>query len=179
MTLAMGLEDTPVDSIEVTMTVPDAVEVVRNLSGRLTKPVGVGTVTDAAAVEAVVAAGAAFIVSPGLSSGVVEAALAVGVPVVPGALSPSEIMAAWDSGATAVKVFPVSSLGGPEYIRMVRGPLPHIPLIVSGGISPGEVGAYLEAGAAAVSLGSSLVDSETVATGDPEAVRREVLFRLT
>lgn len=135
--LALGLEGTPVGSVEVTMTVPDAVEVVRDLNARLQLPVGVGTVTEAAMVEPAVAAGAAFLVSPGLDTEVVGAALATGVPVMAGALTPTEILAAWKTGATAVKVFPVSSVGGPDYVRMVRAPLPHVPLVVSGGDRPG------------------------------------------
>lgn len=160
------------------MTVPDAAEVIRDLSHELSIPLGAGTVTEGKATEVAVAAGARFIVSPGFHSEVVEAALEAGVPVVPGALTPSEIMTAWDSGATAVKVFPVSALGGASYVRSVRAPLPHIPLIVSGGIRPAQVDDYLEAGALAVSLGSSLVDTETAETGDVEAVRRQARDRL-
>lgn len=177
--LALGLEGTPVGSVEVTMTVPDAIEVVRDLNARLQLPVGVGTVTEAAMVEPAVAAGAAFLVSPGLDTEVVGAALATGVPVMAGALTPTEILAAWKTGATAVKVFPVSSVGGPDYVRMVRAPLPHVPLVVSGGIGPGEVSAYLEAGAAGVSLGSSLVEADLIDSEDIEAIRRQVMARLT
>ncbi len=177
-TMALGLEDTPVSSVEITMTVPDAIEVVRDLTTRMRKPIGLGTVTEATSVEAAVAAGAVYVVSPGLDRTVVDAALGAGVPVVAGALTPTEIMAAWDAGATAVKVFPVSSVGGPSYIRAVRAPLPHIPLIVSGGVRPGDVAAYLEAGATGVALGSSLVDPETVALGDVASVRDQALARL-
>lgn len=177
-TIAMGLEDTPVASIEVTMTVPDAVEVIRDLTRRLSVPVGVGTVTDRSAAEAAVAAGAAFVVSPGLQTDVVAAALDAEVPVVPGALTPSEIMTAWAAGATAVKVFPVSSVGGPSYVRAVRAPLPHIPLVVSGGVRPSDVDDYLAAGATGISLGSSLIDAEAAATGDVDAVHRQALARL-
>lgn len=178
-TLARGLDGTAVDSVEITMTVPDASGLIRELSYELSVPIGAGTVTEKAAVEVAVAAGARFIVSPGFQSGVVEAALAAQVPVVPGALTPTEVMAAWEAGATAVKVFPVSSVGGPAYVRAIRAPLPHIPLVVSGGISPDEVGSYLEAGALGVSLGSSLVDAATAASGDVEAVRQMVNARLS
>lgn len=178
-TIARGLDGTAVDSVEITMTVPDASGLIRELSHELSVPIGAGTVTEKAAVEVAVAAGARFIVSPGFQSGVVEAALAAQVPVVPGALTPTEVMAAWEAGATAVKVFPVSSVGGPAYVRAIRAPLPHIPLVVSGGISPDEVGSYLEAGALGVSLGSSLVDAATAAGGDVEAVRQMVNARLS
>lgn len=176
-TIALGLERTPVSSIEITMTVPDAVDVIRDLSRRLAVPVGVGTVTDRTAAEAAVAAGATFVVSPGLVPGVVEVALAAQVPVVPGALTPTEIMSVWEGGATAVKVFPVSAVGGPSYIRSVRAPLPHVPLVVSGGIAPDEVGAYLDAGAVGVALGSSLVDEEAARSGDADAVERYAVER--
>lgn len=177
-TLALGMEGTAVDAIEVTMTVPDAISVIRDLTGRLGVPLGVGTVTDPAMVEPAAAAGAEFIVGPGHQRDVVNAALEAGVPVVPGALTPTEILTAWEAGATAVKVFPVSSVGGPAYVEAVRAPLPHIPLIVSGGIRPDEVDAYRAAGALGVSLGSGLVDPATAATGDVEAVRRRIGERL-
>lgn len=177
-TIARGLDGTAVDSVEITMTVPDAVELIRDLSHELSVPIGAGTVTETTAVEVAVGAGARFIVSPGFLSDVVETALAAGVPVVPGALTPTEVMTAWQAGATAVKVFPVASVGGPAYVRSIRAPLPHIPLVVSGGIRPDEVDSYLEAGALGVSLGSSLVDAATAAAGDVEAVRRMVNGRL-
>lgn len=177
-TIARGLDGTPVNSVEITMTVPDAAELIRDLSHELSVPVGAGTVTEKTAVQGAVAAGARFIVSPGFLPDVVEAALSAGVPVVPGALTPTEVMTAWQAGATAVKVFPVSSVGGPSYVRSIRAPLPHIPLVVSGGIRPDEVDSYLEAGALGVSLGSSLVDAATAAGGDVEAVRRMVNGRL-
>lgn len=178
-TIARGLAGTAVDSVEITMTVPDAGELIRDLSHELSVPIGAGTVTEKTSVEVAVAAGARFIVSPGFQSDVVEAALAAQVPVVPGALTPTEIMRAWGAGATAVKVFPVSSVGGPSYVRSVRGPLPHIPLVVSGGIRPDQAASYLEAGALGVSLGSSLVDAATAAGGDTEAVRQMVNARLS
>lgn len=178
-TIARGLDGTSVASVEITMTVPDAAELIRGLSQELSVPIGAGTVTEKAAVEVAAAAGARFIVSPGFQSDVVQAALRAQMPVVPGALTPTEIMRAWAAGATAVKVFPVSSVGGPSYVRSIRAPLPHIPLVVSGGIRPDEVGSYLEAGALGVSLGSSLVDVATAAGGDVGAVRQMVNARLS
>lgn len=176
---ARGLAGSGVDSIEVTMTVPGATDVIRDIAADLGLPVGVGSVTDAAGVEAAVSAGATFVVSPGFVPEVVAAALEAAVPAIPGAMTPTEIMRAWESGASAVKVFPVTALGGPSYVRAVLAPLPHIPLIPSGGIEPEEVDLYLEAGAAAVSLGSSLIDRSAVAAGDADMVQRHARQRLT
>lgn len=174
MTAARALAGTRVDSIEITMTVPDAVEVIRALATEASMTVGAGTVIDASSVSALVQAGAGFIVSPGFDRRVVDAARSENVPVVPGALTPTEIMTAWDAGASAVKVFPIGSVGGASYLRAVAGPLPHIPIVVSGGVTAVEIDDYFAAGAAAVSLGSSLFDAAAVRTGDVAAVRRRV-----
>jgi 2-dehydro-3-deoxyphosphogluconate aldolase/(4S)-4-hydroxy-2-oxoglutarate aldolase len=118
--------------------------------------VGAGTVRTAEALQDAVAAGAAFVVGPSLDVGLVERAVARGVPVIPGAYSPTEIDLAWRSGATFVKVFPASSLG-PTHVREMRGPFPGIELIATGGIDATNARAFLDAGCVAVGLGSAIV----------------------
>jgi 2-dehydro-3-deoxyphosphogluconate aldolase/(4S)-4-hydroxy-2-oxoglutarate aldolase len=113
--------------------------------------------------ELAVAAGAGYLVAPDLRPEVVGWAVGRGLPVVPGALTPTEVAAAWGAGATAVKVFPVSAVGGAAYVRAVRAPLPEVPLVPTGGVGVDDIGAYLDAGAVAVGLGSPLLGD----AGDP------------
>ena len=108
-------------------------------------------------------AGAAYLVAPDFRPEVVAWAVERGVPAVPGALTPTEIAAAWAAGATAVKVFPVSAAGGPAYLKAVRAPLPEVPLVPTGGVGLGDIGAYLAAVAAAVGIGAPLLGD----AGDP------------
>jgi 2-dehydro-3-deoxyphosphogluconate aldolase/(4S)-4-hydroxy-2-oxoglutarate aldolase len=152
---------------EITMTVPDAPEVIRALVAELgaRAVVGAGTVLDAEAARACLDAGAAFVVSPGLDLGTVAAVHARGVPMMPGALTPTEVIAAWKSGADMVKIFPCGAVGGPQYLRALRGPLPQVKLLPTGGVNAENAGAYLAAGAAALGIGSELVDPVALAEG--------------
>ncbi|HZL21482.1 MAG TPA: bifunctional 4-hydroxy-2-oxoglutarate aldolase/2-dehydro-3-deoxy-phosphogluconate aldolase [Polyangia bacterium] len=152
---------------EITMTVPDAPAVIRALVAELgaRAVVGAGTVLDAEAARACLDAGAAFVVSPGLDLGTVAAARAAGVPMMPGALTPTEVIAAWKSGADMVKIFPCGAVGGPQYLRALRGPLPQVKVLPTGGVNLENAGAYLAAGAAALGIGSELVDPVALAEG--------------
>jgi 2-dehydro-3-deoxyphosphogluconate aldolase/(4S)-4-hydroxy-2-oxoglutarate aldolase len=170
LTLARGLAGTSVAAIEVTLTVPDAVDVIAQLTAEGVTRVGAGTVRSAAQVEACVRAGAQFIVSPHTDPEIVAAALRCGVAVVPGALTPSEIAHALALEATAVKIFPVNAVGGLAYVQAVLEPLPEVRLVVSGGIAPKDVPAYLAGGAWAACLGSSLWQPASVESGDVDAV---------
>jgi 2-dehydro-3-deoxyphosphogluconate aldolase/(4S)-4-hydroxy-2-oxoglutarate aldolase len=154
-----------VRAIEVTLTSEGALEAFGRLREELPGDalLGVGTVRSVGAAEAAVAAGATYLVAPDFRPDVVAWARERGMPVVPGALTPSEVAAAWAAGATAVKVFPVSAVGGPAYVKAVRAPLPEVPLVPTGGIGLDDVGAYLAAGAAAVGIGSPLLGD----AGDP------------
>jgi 2-dehydro-3-deoxyphosphogluconate aldolase / (4S)-4-hydroxy-2-oxoglutarate aldolase len=143
--------------IEVTADTPGALEAVRAAAAS-GSPVGAGTIGSAEDARAFADAGAAFLVSPGLSVDVVRAAAERGVPAVPGALSPTEIATAIDAGADAVKLFP-AGLGGPDYLRALRGPFSRIAFLPTGGIRPEDVGSWLDAGAACVGLGGTLVGS--------------------
>lgn len=154
--------------IEITMTVQGALEAMRDLAGNLPPEVvlGAGTVTHSSTARAAVEAGARFLVSPCLSLDVVETASSMGVLVISGAMTPKEILSAWRAGASLVKVFPVGPLGGPSYIRAIKGPFPEIPLVPTGGVSPSNARDYILAGASAVGMGGELVDRESLARKD-------------
>jgi 2-dehydro-3-deoxyphosphogluconate aldolase / (4S)-4-hydroxy-2-oxoglutarate aldolase len=165
---AKAVADSGIPIAEVTMTVPGAIEVISELArDRPELIVGAGTITDAETARRCLAAGAMFLTSPGLDLQVVNFALNHYVVVFPGALTPSEIMAAWKAGSDFVKVFPCSRLGGASYIHALKSPFPHIPLIASGGVTQGNTADFILAGAAAVGIGRDLIN--------PEAVRRREL----
>lgn len=150
---------------EVTAETPGALDAVRAAAGA-GDPIGAGTIVSVADARAFAEAGAAFLVSPGLNLDVVRTAVELGVPAVPGALSPTEVAAAVDAGATAVKLFP-AGLGGPDYLRALRGPFSHVAFVPTGGIRPDDVAAWADAGAACVGLGATLIGSPPPTT-DPE-----------
>ncbi len=148
---------------EVTMTIPGAVDVIRKLAHRNPQiVVGAGTVVDVETAQRCLDAGAAFLTSPGLDEHVIEFAVKHGVVTFPGALTPSEVMAARKAGADFVKVFPCSLLGGPNYIRALRSPFPDARLIASGGVTQQNTADFLLAGAVAVGVGKELVAPEAV-----------------
>jgi 2-dehydro-3-deoxyphosphogluconate aldolase / (4S)-4-hydroxy-2-oxoglutarate aldolase len=140
--------------LEVTLDTPSALEAVER-GRRSGWSIGVGTVLEPEQVDRSADAGAAFVVSPGIVPPVIERALELGVDVVPGAFTPTEVMRAHAMGVAAVKLFP-ASLGGPGYVRALRGPLALVALVPTGGIAVGEVAAYLSAGATCVGLGGAL-----------------------
>lgn len=143
--------------IEVTFTVPDAAAVIKTLRTRFPHDlVGAGTVTDAATAERAIAAGAQFLLSPALSPGMGEVARRHGVLAIPGAFTPTEVLAALEQGAEMIKIFP-AEVGGPAHIRALRAPLPAARLLPTGGVRPDTVGEWLAAGAVAVGIGSALV----------------------
>jgi 2-dehydro-3-deoxyphosphogluconate aldolase / (4S)-4-hydroxy-2-oxoglutarate aldolase len=151
------LYEAGVRAVEVTLTSAGALEAFARLREELPSDalLGVGTVRSAGDAERAVGAGATYLIAPDFRPEVVSWAVERGVPVVPGALTPTEIAAAWGAGATAVKVFPVSAVGGPAYLKAVRAPLPEVPLVPTGGVGIDDIGAYLAAGAVAVGIGSS------------------------
>lgn len=157
-----------VRAIEVTLTSRGALEAFERLNGELpgAAVLGVGTVRSVGDAELAVEAGATYLVAPDFRPEVVAWAVERGVPVVPGALTPTEVAAAWAAGATAVKVFPVSAVGGPAYVKAVRAPLPEVPLVPTGGVGIDDIGAYLAAGAVAVGIGSPLLGDAGESGGD-------------
>ena len=165
--VAAALRRGGITAIEVTMTVPGAVDIIREMvRGR--EPgtlVGAGTVLDAGQATDVIGAGADFVVSPITDRDMVRACREAGVLVAPGAFTPTEIVAAWRAGADLVKVFPATSLG-PQFVRDLRGPLPQVRLMPTGGVTVENAREYLAAGAAAVGLGGALVDAKAVEARD-------------
>jgi 2-dehydro-3-deoxyphosphogluconate aldolase / (4S)-4-hydroxy-2-oxoglutarate aldolase len=155
-----------VRALEVTMTVPRAVDLIREIAPTLPAGflLGAGTVTDAETARAVIDAGAAFIVSPVFRPAVIEACHTGGVPAIPGCFSPTEILAAHEAGADVIKVFPATALG-PQYIKDVRAPLPQVKLMPTGGVSIDNAGDWIRAGAVAVGIGSALLDMKAIDSG--------------
>jgi len=155
-----------VRALEVTMTVPRAVDLIRELAPALPAGflLGAGTVTDAATARSVIDAGAAFVVGPVFRPDVIAACHERDVPVMPGCFTPTEILAAHECGADIVKLFPATALG-PQFIRDVRAPLPQVKLMPTGGVSLDNAGDWIRAGAVAVGIGSALVDGKAIESG--------------
>jgi 2-dehydro-3-deoxyphosphogluconate aldolase/(4S)-4-hydroxy-2-oxoglutarate aldolase len=160
-----------VKALEITMTVPGAVELIRGLAPTLPDEflLGAGTVIDADTVRAVVDAGAQFVISPVFRRAVIDACHERGVPAAPGCFTPTEILEAHEAGADIVKVFPATTLG-PQYIKDVLAPLPQVRLMPTGGVTPDNAGDWIRAGAVAVAAGSSLLDSKAIETGRFEVI---------
>lgn len=157
-------------TVEFTFTTPGVEEIIAAaVAGDHDALVGAGTVTDARTAEAAIAAGARFLVTPGLSEGAAAVAREAGVPILLGALSPTEVMRAVELGAAAVKVFP-ASLVGPGYLRDLRGPLPGVPFVPSGGLDAGNARDWMAAGALAVTAGSSVVSAADIEAAAWDAV---------
>jgi 2-dehydro-3-deoxyphosphogluconate aldolase/(4S)-4-hydroxy-2-oxoglutarate aldolase len=157
--------------VEITYTVPDAPSVMRGLAG--TKAiVGAGTVLTAAEAEAAIAAGARFLIAPNLSAAVAGVARDGDVLFCPGAYTTTEILAAREAGAHVVKVYPVGVAGGPEYIRIIRDPLPGVPMLAAGGTHMENVLPFLAAGCVGVGLGGSLADPALAAAGRFDEIER-------
>ena len=159
-------------AIEVTMTVPGAVELIRQLAPTLPAGfiLGAGTVLDPETAQQVIDAGAQFVVSPVFRRGVIDACHERGVAAMPGCFTPTEILDAWDAGADVVKVFPATSLG-PNFFKDVRGPLPHVKLMPTGGVSLDNAGDWIRAGAVAVGVGTALLDIKAITSGDYAVLR--------
>ncbi|MHA2041551.1 MAG: bifunctional 4-hydroxy-2-oxoglutarate aldolase/2-dehydro-3-deoxy-phosphogluconate aldolase [Candidatus Thorarchaeota archaeon] len=162
--------------IEVTFSVPGATDVVRQLTDELGDKVliGTGTVLNAKMVDDAVAAGSEFIVSPGYSKELIDATIKHSKPCIPGALTPTEILNAYNLGSDAVKVFPCGNMGGAKYIKAVRAPLPHIPLVPTGGVNLETAGPLLEAGAFALGVGSAITDKTAIKEGRFEVITDNV-----
>lgn len=149
--------------VEITMTVPGAIEVIAEAAKNDTElVVGAGTLFDVETARKCLDAGAKFLTSPGLDVGIVEFALKKDVAVLAGALTPTEVTAAWKAGADFVKVFPCSLLGGDKYIRALKGPFRHVPLIAAGGVNQMTAASYILAGASAIGVGGELVPEEAI-----------------
>lgn len=157
---------------EITMTVPDAPGVIEQLAKRFPDMVvGAGTVLDAKTAQTCLDAGARFLTSTGLVPEVIEIALANRVLAIPGALSPTEVIAAWKAGADYVKIFPAAPMGGDQYIRSLKLPLPQISLIAAGGVNQMTASDFIRAGASAIGIGSELLPRDAVRLRQEDRIR--------
>ena len=172
MPVAEALLQAGLPVVEITLTVPNAIDaisaVAKRFAGKLL--VGAGTVTDAETARRAVEAGAEFIVTPCLVREVIEAAHHAGVGVLPGALTPTEVFEAFRLGGDMVKVFPVQSVGGAAYLRALRGPFPNIPLVPTGGVTLDNIAEMFKAGASAVGVGTELISKDALARRDYAAI---------
>lgn len=159
---------------EVTMTVPNASSLIKKLVDDLGDEaiIGAGTVLDAAEALNCLSAGAKFIVSPVLNLDVVEVCRQANTAVFPGALTPTEIVAAWQTGADAVKVFPANAVGGANFLKAIKAPLPDIELMPTGGVTLATIGEFIRAGAIAVGVGSELADVQAIRAGESEKITK-------
>jgi 2-dehydro-3-deoxyphosphogluconate aldolase / (4S)-4-hydroxy-2-oxoglutarate aldolase len=157
---------------EMTMTIPDATAAIRQVIKKFGDKilVGAGTVLTAAQAEECFDAGAQFLVSPGLSLPVLQVAKARNKLAIPGTLTPSELMAALVEGVRLVKVFPCGNLGGPKYLKSLKGPFPDVLMVPTGGVNAGNAAEYFAAGAFALGIGSDLVDNKAIREGNPQKV---------
>lgn len=155
-----------VRTLEITMTVPRAIELIAEVAADLSEDftLGAGTVLDAATARQVIAAGARFVVAPNLNPEVIRVCHEHDVAVMPGCFTPTEIVAAWQGGADIVKLFPAGAVG-PAYLKDVRAPLPQVPLMPTGGVTLESAGEWIRAGAVALGMGGALVDPAAIAEG--------------
>jgi 2-dehydro-3-deoxyphosphogluconate aldolase/(4S)-4-hydroxy-2-oxoglutarate aldolase len=158
--------------VEITMTVPGALQVISELSTLFPDlAVGAGTVLDAETAKRCIAAGARFLTSPGLVLEVVTCAKEAEIVVLPGALTPTEIIAAWKTGSDFVKIFPTGHVGGVDYVRALKVPLPQIHLIATGGVNQSNASEFILAGATAIGVGSELLPKEALHSHQVDRIR--------
>ena len=169
---AQAVCDGGIPIVEITMTVPGAIDVIRELrkSAPASVLIGAGTVLDAETARRCLDAGAQFLVSPGLNVPTVEFAARSGILMLAGALTPTEVITAWNAGSDFVKVFPCGQVGGAKYIKALKGPLPQIPLVPTGGVNLNTAAEFIEAGAAALGIGGELVQADALKSGKAEVI---------
>jgi 2-dehydro-3-deoxyphosphogluconate aldolase / (4S)-4-hydroxy-2-oxoglutarate aldolase len=167
-----AIKEGGISVLEITMTVPGAINVIEDVVKRYGSDVmvGAGTVLDPETARACVLAGAQFIVSPALNVDTIGICRRYGVPVIPGALTPTEVITAWTAGADFVKVFPAGSVGGASYIKNLLGPLPQVKIIPTGGVSLKTAADFIKAGARALGVGTDLVDVKAIRAGEAHVV---------
>ncbi|HNU07623.1 MAG TPA: bifunctional 2-keto-4-hydroxyglutarate aldolase/2-keto-3-deoxy-6-phosphogluconate aldolase [Pyrinomonadaceae bacterium] len=158
--------------LEITMTVPGAVKVIEKVADKFGSDVvvGAGTVLDPETARACILAGATFVVSPALNLGTIELCKRYSVPICPGALTPTEVVTAWQAGADFVKVFPCSAMGGSSYIKGLKAPLPQVELIPTGGVNLNTAADFIKAGSSALGIGADLVDLKAIRAGEAHIV---------
>src|SRR5512143_23309 len=158
--------------LEITMTVPGAIRVIEEVARRFSDDaiVGAGTVLYSETARACMLAGAQFTVSPALDLETISCCRRYSIPVMPGAMTPTEVVTAWKAGADLVKIFPANALGGAGYIKALRAPLPQIELVPTGGVSLNTAADFIKAGAAALGVGSDLVDTAALRAGEGKVI---------
>jgi 2-dehydro-3-deoxyphosphogluconate aldolase/(4S)-4-hydroxy-2-oxoglutarate aldolase len=168
MAIAEAIASGGVSILEITMTVPGAIGAIEKVTSRYGKEVlvGAGTVLDPETARICILAGAEFIVTPSLKTSTIEMCKRYSKVVIPGALTPTEVVAAWEAGADFVKVFPCDNVGGAKYIKALKGPFPQIDLIPTGGVNLNTAEEFIIAGSAALAVGSELVDKAAVVARD-------------
>ncbi len=159
-------------TLEITMTVPDAMTAIADVARRFGAQVllGAGTVTSRALAESAIDAGAEFLVTPCVVPDVIAVASARDIAVLPGAITPTEVFTAWSLGGDIIKIFPASNVGGASYLRALKGPFPQIPLCPTGGVNLQTIGDFVKAGASAVGVGGELVSKAAIDKGDFAAI---------
>lgn len=167
-----AIKEGGVSVLEITMTVPGAIRVMEEVSARFGDEVlvGAGTVLDSETARACILAGAQFVVSPALDLNTISCCRRYGVAVMPGALTPTEVVQAWTAGADMVKVFPANALGGASYIKALKAPLPQVDIIPTGGVSLKTAADFIKAGASALGVGSDLVDVKAIREGNANII---------
>jgi 2-dehydro-3-deoxyphosphogluconate aldolase/(4S)-4-hydroxy-2-oxoglutarate aldolase len=171
--VAKALREGGIKFIEITMTIPWALEIIKEVARDLRDLdiyVGAGTVLDAETARMAILAGSHFIVGPTFDQGTVDLCHSYGIPVMPGAMTPTEILCAWKGGADVVKVFPAQNVGGADFLKAVKEPLPQIELLPTKGVDFETAGAFIKAGAIAVGVGGALVPKAMMATKDYPAI---------
>jgi 2-dehydro-3-deoxyphosphogluconate aldolase/(4S)-4-hydroxy-2-oxoglutarate aldolase len=170
-TLAETIFAGGIDVLEVTMTVPSALSLIRLLvKERPDILLGAGTVLDSETARICILEGAQFIVSPSTNIATIELCRRYSVPVIPGALTPTEVITAWQAGADVIKVFPASAMGGASYLKALKAPLPHVELIPTGGVSLANAADFLKAGAMALGIGADLVNVNALKSGQSSII---------
>jgi 2-dehydro-3-deoxyphosphogluconate aldolase/(4S)-4-hydroxy-2-oxoglutarate aldolase len=172
MRVVEAIREGGVPVLEITMTVPGAIGVMEQVGRRFGADVvlGAGTVLDAETARACILAGARFVVSPALDRGTIELCRRYSVAVMPGALTPTEVLAAWTAGADVVKVFPCGAVGGASYIKSLKAPLPQVELVPTGGVSVKTAADFIRAGSMALGVGADLVDTAAIREGNARLV---------
>ena len=163
-----------IQAVEITFSVPGAPDVIRQVEKEFGEQLflGAGTVLTTEQANEAVEAGARYLVAPNTDERVINEAKKLNVPIFPGAFTPTEVVRAWDLGADAVKIFPASAGGGPSYLKALKGPLPHVPMIPTGGVSDKTVADFFKAGAFAVGAGGALFDNKLIAAGEFDTLTR-------
>lgn len=172
MRAVAAIKEGGISVLEITMTVPGAVKIIEQVAERYGNEavIGAGTVLDAETARACMLAGAQFVVSPALNLETIACCRRYSIPVMPGALTPTEVVTAWQAGADIVKVFPCNAVGGASYIKALKAPLPQIELVPTGGVSLTTAADFLKAGACALGVGADLVDTKALRQGQDQVI---------